>query len=198
MAGKSGGRTSTTGATPGLGTSIRATRVATQRTKVSADAEEHGRGLPPRDLVDRQAGPELEAQPVEQAVAKRRQFGGEVGQREVGCVDDRQVVVTGREPRRRLEQFVDLGVAQRPAPARRIIAELAAHPFHHAVQVGAGLYVGQEGFVLLLHGGPVYAVHARIVEIITIHTPCFIEYVTPFFSGVNFDFNGASIQHVFS
>ena len=75
---------------------------------------------------------------------------------------------------------------------------LTEHPLHHTVKViGAG-YIRQQGFILFLHGSPIHTMHIRVVEIIAIYTPGFIENVFPFFFRRNLYLQQGSIQHSIS
>src|SRR5690606_16245022 len=66
--------------------------------------------------------------------------------------------------------------------------KLTEHPLHHPVKITSGSNVGKEGFVFFFHCFPIDPVHARVVEVIPVYPPGFIKNISPFFTGINFNF----------
>ena len=73
-------------------------------------------------------------------------------------------------------------------------SQFAAHPLNQAVQVCAAGQLGQEHGVLVTHGLPVHAMHARIIEIVAVDAPHFIENLRPLGARIGFHFDGVDLD----
>ena len=74
--------------------------------------------------------------------------------------------------------------------------ELAEHPLHHARQILPRGDVGEERLVLRLHGIPVVAVHVRVIEVIAVDPPAFVEDLTPLGGRVDLHFDTRDAEFV--
>ncbi len=75
--------------------------------------------------------------------------------------------------------------------------QLAVHPGKHASQILPRGEIGKEHRVLRLHRVPVRAMHVRVVEIIAIDAPCFVENLAPLGSRIDLHFDLIDSQLVF-
>src|SRR5262249_49704378 len=75
--------------------------------------------------------------------------------------------------------------------------QFAEHPADDAVEIAAGAQVRQKRSVLLADGGPVGAVHGRIVEVIAVDAPGFVENLRPFGARLDTNFDGLDIEPAF-
>ena len=93
-----------------------------------------------------------------------------------------------------------LGIDEIVAAAAAVMAhgQLAAHPLDQAVQVRAAGQLGQEDGVLVAHGFPVHAMHARIIEIVAVDAPHLVENLRPLGARIGLHLDGVDLDLAFA
>ncbi len=89
-----------------------------------------------------------------------------------------------------IEAAVNLGeVGECVAATKAMVADrkLGGHPHHYAIEIAAHGQFREEHGVLGAHGVPVGAVHVRVVEVIAVDAPGFVENLPPLGARIDLD-----------